>query len=143
MTSPLFFVNKKEMERISQEITDDLGEHLVDELRAQLEHIQPYYKENISPSIVYDRPAHLVGSEHWGAASIDDGSDWRWSKFPNIDKLKSWVRNRKDNGKHLNASDAEVTRIAIGIGKQIQDSGITPTFYVKSAISFVGLELDY
>ena len=141
----IFKVSKKEMDKLTKAVMKDIGEEIRDNLQDELIHMEPYYSENLAPSIVYDETAHLVGSEHWGAAAIDDGTDWRWSKFPNIDKLKEWVRNRKDDGKYASASDYEVSKIAFAVGKKIKDSGIDPTFYVKSVMGLFHRQvgLDY
>lgn len=141
----IFKIDKKNLDKISKQIMKDIGEEIVDNIRDELIHMEPYYAENLAPSIVYDETAHLVGSEHWGAAAIDDGSDWRWSKFPNFDNLKEWVRTRKDSGKYATASENEVNKIAYAVGKKIQDDGINPTFYMKSVLGLFHrqVELDY
>lgn len=128
----IFKLSDKEFKRISDMIMKDVGEDIRDELRDEFAHLESYYEKDTINSIVYDDTDHVVGSEHWGVAAVDNGSDWHWSKFPNIDKLQEWVRKDKDNGKWRGAPDYIVKQIAYKVGRKIMKDGIQPTFFVDS-----------
>lgn len=112
----------------------DIGEEVRDELKDELRHLRSYYDDRIVDTIVFDPVNKVVGSEEWAVAAIDNGMDWHWSKFPNIDSLEHWVRTRKDNGAYRNASKSEVKKIAYKVGRKIMKDGIDPTFFVDSIL---------
>ena len=130
----IFKLSDKEFKRVADEIIRDIGEEIRDELRDELKHLKSYYEDRIVDTIVYDDTEHVVGSEEWAVAGIDNGTDWHWSKFPNLDSLRDWVRRRKDDGKYAGAPDYLVNSIAYKVGKAIMKNGLEPTYFVDSTL---------
>ncbi len=150
----IFKISKKEMDKLTKAVMKDIGEEIRDNLQDEVIKLEGYYADNVAPSIVYDEAAHLVGSEHWGAAAIDDGTDWRWSSLPNFDRLTEWAIKYKSDGEFSSESasipwkkqkNPRLKSYVLDIAKQIKEEGIQPTYYVKSVMGIFHrqVEMDY
>ena len=78
---------------------------------------------------------NLYGNSYLEA--VDKGTDG--GSFPNVSALKSWIRTKpvelKDfNGKTLEDTDANVSRIAFLIGRKINRFGISKTNYIREVV---------
>ena len=91
----IFKISQKEFDKMARPLIDDVAQNVLDEVKAQLVHIDPNYGW-IADSFEYDG-YNIVGSEEWAAASLNHGMEFKWpGKIPNIDNIMKWIKNTKD-----------------------------------------------
>ena len=132
----MFKIDWSSYEQEKQRLNENIGYDIRDLLRKELETMKSYYSENASEQIKYYLEDNVVGSTEWAATTINQGrlpGEW-----PNIDRIRDWVRTRKDGGKYSSASDAAVNSIAYAVSKKIKDKGIAPKWYVDKVLQELG-----
>ena len=137
----IFKINTKSMGQLKSRLTKDIGNNIKDEIRSQLTYIRPYYEEVADSWILedYRDGKRILGSEEWSAVALNNGTEFKWTKMPNIDRIKEWVVTDKGEG---NLTDEEVDRAAYLVARKLMDEGWDKEhpalWYVDSALMFSG-----
>ncbi len=145
----IFKLNQKEFNKMSKVLIEDVANHVIDETKAQLIHIDPNYGW-IADSFEFDG-YNTVGSEEWAAAALNHGMEFKWpGEAPPVEKIMSWVINTKDpykfGSEDVNNPSPALRRETFAIVNYIKEKGLQDDkgeygskhhWYFDSAILFV------
>jgi len=115
-----------------EKIMEDIGFDLMEDLQREIQQIKKHY-DGAANDIKFWKEDDVVGSTKWAPATINQGM--MPGTYPNIDRIRDWVRNTKDGGKNVNLSDTEINQIAWKVTNKIKEKGIDPTWYVDAVLS--------
>ena len=128
----MFKILDSDWKLFQDKIMDDIGFELMEDLQREIKQIKKGY-DGTAEDIKYYGSEGVVGSIKWAPAAINQGQ--MPGTWPNVDRIKEWVRTTKDGGKNANLSDTEIDQIAWKVSNKIKDKGIDPTWYVDAVLS--------
>lgn len=126
--------DKKHFERELDRMVKDIGIDTRDTIREELQNLPTKTKDytNSLSKIEYDEVGKFVYSKDWGVGALNQGR--LPGKFPNINRIRTWVRDFKDGGANKYLPAHEINQIAFKVGKHIKEKGLKAHWYVDRAL---------
>lgn len=134
-----FKINKRSLGQLKRNLSKDVGERMQYDMREEFSLLPTFYYDcsDKKDSIIYDEVSHVVGSEEWAVAASDTGSDWKWKKTPNLDRLTIWaIRHgppefaRENEAIPFNKQKPALRSYVRFVAEQIMKNGIESNYWV-------------
>jgi len=129
----MFEFDETDLRKLEKDIQEDMSVNLIEKyIRAELDRAGKDYSKMYN-EFEYDETEGGVITNNPQLGVLNQGREP--GTYPNIDRLREWVRTVKDNGENADLPDYKINQIAYRVSKKIYDDGINPDWFIDRALA--------